>query len=60
MPPKKDTSKSNTTEPSEDEASYREQLEALQLHLEEVRALAREAQERVLSAEAIMSRSSKE
>ena len=51
MPPKKDTCKSNTAEPSEDEASCREQLEVLQLRLEEARAVAREAQERVLSAE---------
>ena len=51
MPPKKDTTKSSATEPSEDETSCREQLETLQLQLEEVRAVAREAQERVLTAE---------
>ena len=50
MPPKKDTSKSSTTETSEDEISCREQLETLQLQLEEARAVAREAQERVLTA----------
>ena len=50
MPPKKDTSKSSTTATSEDETSCREQLETLQLQLEEARAVAREAQERVLTA----------
>ena len=51
MPPKKDNSKSTTTEPSEDEVSCRDQLETLQLQLEEARAAAREAQERALAAE---------
>ena len=51
MPPKKYTTKSSTTEPSVDETSCREQLETLQLQLKEVRAVAREAQERVLTAE---------
>ena len=51
MPPKKDNSKSTTTEPSEDEVSCRDQLETLQLQLKEARAAAREAQERALAAE---------
>ena len=51
MPPKKDTTKLSATEPSEDETSCREQLETLQLQLEEAWAVAREAQERVLTAE---------
>ena len=51
MPPKKDTTKSSTTEASEDETSCREQLETLQLQLEEAWAVAREAQGRVLTAE---------
>ena len=51
MPPKKDTTRSSTIEPSEDEASYRTQLETLQLQREEAQAVAREAQERVLTAE---------
>ena len=51
MPPKKDNSKSATTEPSEDEVSCRDQLETLQHQLEEASAAAREAQERALAAE---------
>ena len=51
MPHKKDTTKSSTTETSEDETSCREQLETLQLQLEEGQAVAREAQERVLTAD---------
>ena len=51
MPPKKDTTKSSATEPSEDETSCREQFETLQLQLEEARAAVQEAQERVLTAE---------
>ena len=51
MPSKKDTTKSSTTETSADETSCREQLETLQLQLEEARAVAREAQERVLTVE---------
>ena len=51
MPPKKDTTKSSTTETSEDETSCTEQLETLQLQLEEAWAVARKAQERVLTAE---------
>ena len=51
MPPKKDTTKSSITGTSEDETSCREQLETLQLQLEEAFAVAREAQERVLTAE---------
>ena len=51
MPPKKDTTRSSAIEPSEDETSYRTQLETLQLQREEAQAVAREAQERVLTAE---------
>ena len=51
MPPKKDTSKSSTTETSEDETTCREKLETLQLQLEEAQAVAREAHKRVLTAE---------
>ena len=51
MPTKKDASKSSVTEPVEDEASCRDQLQALQLQLEEARTVAREAQERVFTAE---------
>ena len=50
MPPKKDTTKSSSIEPSEDETSYRTQLETLQLQLEEAQAVTREAQERLLTA----------
>ena len=50
MPPKKDTAKSSTTETSEDETSCTEQLETLQLQLKEAWTIAREAQERVLTA----------
>ena len=51
MPPKKDTTKSSAIEPSEDETSFREQLQTLWLQLEEVWAVASEAQERVMTAE---------